>query len=191
VFTGLITDTGEIAVRQGERVGVRAGALQGLAPGESVAVNGVCLTVEEEKGGLLWFTLSRETLGRSHASLWLAGTPVNLERSLTLQDFVGGHLVQGHIDGTGKVAKALGPAGTVLRIAYPAEHKMLLVEKGSVAVHGVSLTVASLLPGSVLEAAVIPETARRTVLGRLKAGQPVHLEFDIIGKYIAQWMRRA
>jgi riboflavin synthase len=68
---------------------------------------------------------------------------------------------------------------------------MLLVEKGSVAVHGVSLTVASLLPGSVLEASVIPETGRRTVLPRLKSGQPVHLEFDIIGKYIAQWMRRA
>ena len=166
-------------------------ALKGLALGESVAVNGVCLTLEEEKGGVLWFSLSRETLERSHPTLWLAGTPVNLERSLTLQDPLGGHLVQGHVDGTGKVIKALGPAGTVLRVSYPTEHKMLLVEKGSVAVHGVSLTVASLLPGSVLEAAVIPETVLRTVLPRLKAGQLVHLEFDIIGKYIAQWMRRA
>lgn len=191
MFTGLIADTGEIASRQGDRVAVRAGALKGLATGESVAVNGVCLTLEEERAGALWFTLSRETLGRSHASLWAVGTPVNLERSLTLQDFVGGHLVQGHVDATGKVVRALGPAGSVLRVAYPAEHRMLLVEKGSVAVHGVSLTVASLAPGGVLEVAVIPETARRTVLARLKAGQPVHLEFDVIGKYIAQWMRRA
>jgi riboflavin synthase len=190
VFTGLIQDTGEIAARRGDRVGVRAARMKGLDGGESVAVNGVCLTLEEEAGGLLWFFLSQETLACSSASLWLPGTPANLERPLTLQGWVGGHLVQGHIDATGRVVRALGPRGSVLRVGYPAEHRMLLVEKGSVAVHGVSLTVAALLPGSVLEAAVVPETARRTVLPRLKAGQAVHLEFDLVGKYVAQWMRR-
>ena len=191
MFTGLIQGTGTIAGRRNDRVGVRAPALGALVPGESIAVNGVCLTLEEEKGDTLWFALSAETLARSHASLWVPGTPVNLERSLRLQDLVGGHLVQGHIDGTGRVVRALGPRGSILRVTCPAEHRMLVVEKGSVAVHGVSLTVAALLPGGVLEAAVIPETARRTVLPRIRTGQPVHLEFDIIGKYMAQWMRRA
>lgn len=191
MFTGLIADTGEVAALRGERLSVRPGALRGLAPGASVAVNGVCLTLEEERDGLLRFTLSKETLSRSHPSLWAPGTPVNLERSLTLQDPLGGHLVQGHIDGTGKVVRGVPADGGVLRVAYPPAHRMLLVEKGSVAVHGVSLTVAALLPGAVFEAAVVPETARRTVLPLLRAGQPLHLEFDIIGKYIAQWMKRA
>ncbi len=191
MFTGLIADTGEVAALQGERLSVRPSALRGLAPGASVAVNGVCLTLEEERDGLLRFALSKETLSRSHPSLWAPGTPVNLERPLTLQDPLGGHLVQGHIDGTGKVVRGVPAHGGVLRVSYPPAHRMLLVEKGSVAVHGVSLTVAALLPGAVFEAAVVPETARRTVLPQLRPGQPVHLEFDIIGKYIAQWMRRA
>jgi riboflavin synthase len=186
VFTGLIEEMGQVVSRQGARlvVGART-VLEDATVGASIAVNGVCLTVVDRGAGQLGFDLGPETLARTTLGDLGSGDAVNLERPLRLGGPMGGHLVQGHVDGVGLVGDMFreGETGR-LRIEWQdAALQPLLIPQGSVAVDGVSLTVAS-LGDRGFEVMVIPHTMAVTTLGALKAGQRVNLEMDMIGKYV-------
>ena len=188
MFTGIVEETGRVLSFEGSRlvVGARV-AIEGSGLGASVAVNGVCLTVVEARPDRLAFDLGPETLRVSALGDLRAGHGVNLERPMRLDGFLGGHLVQGHVDGVG-VVLALEPAGETarLRIEWRApELDALLIPKGSVAVDGVSLTVAS-LGERVFEIMLIPHTLAQTTLGQLAPGRRVNLEMDMIGKYVVR-----
>lgn len=188
MFTGIVDDVGTIEqVTESEagrelRVACR---YADATPGESIALSGVCLTVRTAGPG--WFTVAAatSTLERTTVGAWKAGTRVNLERALKVGDRLGGHLVQGHVDGIGRV-RAAERHGTslLIDIDVPEAIAQLLVRHGSITVDGVSLTVNALPAPGVLQVAIIEYTARHTTLGRLTPGQPVHLEGDVIGKYV-------
>ncbi|HEX7121334.1 MAG TPA: riboflavin synthase [Gemmatimonadaceae bacterium] len=188
MFTGIVDDVGTIdQVTEGDagrelRIACR---YTDAAPGESIAVNGVCLTVRATGPG--WFTVAAatSTLERTTVGAWKPGTLVNLERSLTVGDRLGGHLVQGHVDGVGRV-RGVARHGTslLIDIEVPEAIAELLVPHGSITVDGVSLTVNALPAPGVLQVSIIEYTQRHTTLGRLEPGQPVHLEGDVIGKYV-------
>jgi riboflavin synthase len=188
MFTGLIADLG--SVREIERDGDGAvvsisSRLAGeLAEGDSIAVNGVCLTATGVGGGSFSAQAMIETLERSSLARLSAGDPVNLELALRADDRLGGHVVQGHVDGTGEVL-AVREEGfsRVLRIGLAESLARYLVEKGSVAVDGVSLTVSALGDGS-FEVSLIPETLTRTNLGELAPGAPVNIEVDMLAKHV-------
>ena len=157
--------------------------------GDSIAVNGVCLTAVRVGEEFFACDLSMETLQRSSLRHARQQTIVNLERPMVLGGRLGGHLVQGHVDGVGELISAIpGGDGIDLRISYPAELQRYLIHKGSVAVDGISLTVASLQNGSFAVAA-IPHTFKATNLKFLKSGDPVNLEVDILGKYFERFFR--
>jgi riboflavin synthase len=157
-----------------------------LVLGESVACSGVCLTVVERGGGVVSFDAVPETLARTTVGGWRAGTAVNLERALALSDRLGGHLVQGHVDAVGRVSsRAAEGQGARLRIALPAPIAPLVAEKGSIAVDGVSLTVAA-VGRDWFEVALIPETLARTTLGGAQPGTPVNLEADVVARHVAR-----
>jgi riboflavin synthase len=157
-----------------------------LVLGESVACSGVCLTVVERGGGVVSFDAVPETLARTTVGGWRAGTAVNLERALALSDRLGGHLVQGHVDAVGRViSRAAEGQGARLRIALPAPIAPLVAEKGSIAVDGVSLTVAA-VGRDWFEVALIPETLARTTLGGAQPGIPVNLEADVVARHVAR-----
>ena len=162
--------------------------------GASVAVNGVCLTVVERGPEHLAFDLSEETVRRTSFSRLAQGDPVNLERPLTLSSRLGGHLVQGHVDGVGTVTgfETDETGGAWLTVTAPEDLRRYLVEKGSVCVDGVSLTVAALV-GDSFSVALIPHTLDVTTLGVTHVGDPVNLEVDVIAKYVEALMdgRRA
>lgn len=186
MFTGLIEGTGKIVERGGSRLAIRAGFELAARRGDSIAVNGCCLTLERDAvgGSLEFFTLS-ETLARTALGDLPVGAAVNLERALAVGSRLDGHLVQGHVDAALKVL-SLGRTATgdmELRIELPAEFAPLVVEKGSVAVDGVSLTVAK-LDDTSFTVCLIPETWRKTALSEKRAGSPVDIEFDILGKYV-------
>lgn len=190
MFTGIVDDVGTI-----EAVSVGAGGrelriksrYQGLADGESIAINGACLTVREHGAG--WFTVGaiETTLGRTTIGDWRIGRRVNLERALALGDRLGGHMVAGHVDGVATV-KSVDQQGDALLIALavPETVMELSVLHGSVTVDGVSLTVNALPPDGTLQLSLIEYTLRHTTLGELKAGDSVHVEADMIGKYVAK-----
>jgi len=191
MFTGIITRKG---VFKGMRDGRQAMAVEAsgiaakVAPGDSVAVNGACLTVVKAEKGTLLFGLSRETLDRTSLGGLRPGDPLNLELPLTLSAPLGGHLVTGHVDAVGKVTRVVRrPPGRRLSVSFPAGLRPFLAPKGSVAVDGVSLTVAELGPAA-LEVELIPVTLETTTLGRLRAGAAVNLECDIIGKYVYNYL---
>ena len=186
MFTGLVEGTGRIAGREGERLLIKPDFP--FDPGErgaSIAVNGCCLTLERRGGGeLVFFTLG-ETLSRTNLGGLPVGAHVNLERALRAGAPLDGHLVQGHVDAACRVLEH-GRAGTgdlTLKVAIPVEYAPLAVEKGSVAVDGVSLTVAA-LGDDWFSVCLIPETWQRTALPERNAGSTVHVEFDILGKYV-------
>jgi riboflavin synthase len=192
MFTGLVADMGVVertAPRQGgARLTLRPRALpvDELVLGESVACSGVCLTVVERGGGVVSFDAVPETLARTTVGGWRAGTAVNLERALALSDRLGGHLVQGHVDAVGRViSRAAEGQGARLRIALPAPIAPLVAEKGSIAVDGVSLTVAA-VGRDWFEVALIPETLARTTLGGAQPGTPVNLEADVVARHVAR-----
>jgi riboflavin synthase len=192
MFTGLVSDMGAIerlVPRQGgARLSLRPRTLpvDGLALGESVACSGVCLTVVERGGGLAAFDAVPETLSRTTVGSWRPGTLVNLERALALGDRLGGHLVQGHVDAVGEVlSRSAEGQGARLVISLPAAIAPLVAEKGSIAVDGVSLTVAA-AGRDRFEVALIPETLARTTLGEARSGTRVNLEADVVARHVAR-----
>jgi len=192
VFTGIVSDVGTIervtATSAGRDLRIRC-RYDDLADGESIAVNGACLTVREHGDG--WFSAAAvvTTVGRTTIGDWREGQRVNLESALRLGDRLGGHLVQGHVDGVGRVVRAVRDRDALLiDVELPAGMAELLVPHGSVAVDGVSLTVNALPLPDVLQVSVIEYTARHTTLGALRAGDGVQLEADMIGKHVRRLM---
>jgi riboflavin synthase len=188
VFTGLVMALGEVEEVGGGRLRVRA-ALPDLEPGDSVAVNGVCLTATEVAGGGFAADVMDETLRRSSLGGLGAGDPVNLELPLRATDRLGGHVVQGHVDGLGEV-RAIAPEGFARLVTVAADPGLLryVVAKGSIAVDGVSLTVAA-LGDDEFTVSLIPETLQRTTLGRAGVGDAVNLEVDVLAKYVERLVR--
>jgi len=161
----------------------------GLKVGESVAINGVCLTATGVRRGFAEFDLSSETLGKSTLGELKIGDKVNLEMALPLSGRLGGHLVTGHIDGVGEIRKkAVSGESFELYLSIPSEILRYLVPKGSIAIDGVSLTVADFMDG-LLRISVIPQTARMTTLGSLSVGNRVNIEVDLLSKYIEKHLR--
>ena len=191
MFTGIIEAIGSVRrlTRRGAdpQVEIAAPAIAATARlGDSIAVEGVCLTVAARTGKAFTCDLSAETLARTALGGLRVGAPVNLERPLALGDRVGGHLVTGHVDAVGHIlGRTLQGGGAVYRIGFPHALAPLLVQKGSVAVDGISLTVAT-LTASHFDVAAIPYTLQETTLGKKRAGDPVNLEADLIGKYVAR-----
>src|SRR3954453_21589085 len=203
VFTGIVEEVGTLLVREEQsdaaRLLIRARTvLDGVALGDSIAVNGVCLTVTDVRpdearalaGAGVWGTdVMAETLSRSSLGSLGAGDPVNLERAVTAHTRLGGHLVQGHVDGVGTVlTRTPSEHWEVGRIALPADLARYVVEKGSITVDGVSLTVSAVSavddPEPWFEISLIPTTLRETTLGAVPPGTPVNLEVDVIAKYV-------
>ena len=189
MFTGIIEELG--SVRSIEERGDNARIVidakivtEGTNHGDSIAVNGVCLTALDIHDDSFAAAVSRETLLRSTLGSLKPGAPVNLERAVTPATRLGGHMVQGHVDARGQFVsvESHGESWT-LRIAYPPEIARYLVFKGSVAVEGISLTIANLTE-DYFEIAIIPKTWEVTNLGHLKPGDSVNLEVDVIGKYV-------
>ncbi|MBN2027828.1 MAG: riboflavin synthase [Actinobacteria bacterium] len=195
MFTGIIEEVGNVkelrVSARGARITVSSlGLWKDLAIGDSVAVNGVCLTAVEKGGGAFTADISAESLQRSNLGNLRRGMPVNLERALTLNTRLGGHLVQGHVDGVGTVTaiKESGE-GRVYSFCITPEVAEFLVEKGSIAVDGISLTISALGEGE-FSVAVIPHTVEETNLRGMKAGDAVNLEVDIIAKYVHRYLER-
>jgi len=194
MFTGIVAELGEVAAIEhrggAARLTIR-GFTDDVTPGESIAVNGVCLTVTGFIGGTFTADVMGETLARSGLGVLTPGAPVNLERSVRLADRLGGHLVQGHVDATGTIISRWPAAGSDrVRISLPAAISRYVVQKGSIAVDGVSLTVSALgtpqpeTGDGWFEVSLIPETLKRTTLGTREPGDTVNLEVDVIAKYV-------
>jgi riboflavin synthase len=192
VFTGLVQGRGEVAAVEptddGARLAVRTPLTAELAPGDSVAVNGVCLTATRIADGVFHADVMRETLRRSSLGDAAAGGAVNLELPLRASDRLGGHVVQGHVDGVGVVRDTAEDGfSRRIEIAAPDDVLRYVVEKGSIAVDGVSLTVAAVEDES-FTVALIPETLERTTLGDAGPGTRVNLEVDVFAKYVERLM---
>ncbi len=192
MFTGLIEEVGKVALfrrsAKGARMTVRS-TLEGLAIGESVAVNGVCQTVVEVRGAAFSCDVLEETLRVSNLGTLRPGTPVNLERALRQGDRMGGHIVNGHVDGLGSVVKITrNPLS--LEISVEPEISKFLVPKGSVAVDGVSLTVGPAPVNNRFRVFIIQHTWNNTNLKSVRTGKKVNIEVDILGKYILNFLRQ-
>lgn len=194
MFTGLVADLGRVSEveRSGEgaRVRIETALAAELREGDSVAVNGVCLTASEVDGGSFAAEAMNETLARTSLAELDAGARVNLELPLRAGDRLGGHIVQGHVDAVARIA-AVSEDGFAHRVRIEAGEEVLryVVEKGSIAVDGVSLTVAEVGPRS-FTVSLIPETLERTTLGRVQPGKRVNLEVDVLAKYVEKAVRR-
>lgn len=194
MFTGLIEELGSIASLESLAGGVKIRisadfVATDLGNGDSIAVNGVCLTALETNPGGFSADVSPETLDKTTLGNLNAGSPVNLERSVTPATRLGGHIVQGHVDGRGTFISAT-PEGNfwTVRIGFPAELARYLVHKGSVTVEGISLTIAA-LGDSHFDLAIIPKTWEMTNLSSLKPNDDVNLEVDVIAKYVERMMQ--
>lgn len=191
MFTGLVEEVGSVvgiaALAQGSRLRISANAvLAELGQGESIAVDGVCLTALDIDSEAFSADVSPETIARTNVSLYEVGTAVNLERALCVGQRLGGHFVQGHVDSVTRVVKAVDEEDFVrLTFEIPAELRPHLVPKGSVSVNGVSLTVASLEDRS-FDVQLVPHTLERTNLTSENRCETLNLEVDILGKYVAQ-----
>jgi riboflavin synthase len=194
VFTGLVQGLGQILSVEHSTDGVRLSVASPLAAeianGDSVAVNGVCLTATVIDGGSFVAEVMNETLSRSSLREAASGSQVNLELALRASDRLGGHIVQGHVDGVGTVS-AVTEDGFARRVEIEAPPEVLryVVEKGSIAVDGISLTVAGLDEAS-FNVSLIPETIERTNLGHAKPGTTVNLEVDVLAKYVEKLIVR-
>ena len=195
MFTGIIEEVGEIVslddTGEFRTLRVKAGRiLDGIAAGDSIAVNGVCLTVRSFKPQEFSAELSSETLQRTSLKNVEAGTIVNLERPMRADGRFGGHIVQGHVDGVGKIQSFTRDGDSwTLRVDVPSQALRYIVEKGSIAIDGISLTVAALKPPAI-EIAIIPHTLENTNLQRARAGDIVNLELDVIAKYVERLLQR-
>jgi riboflavin synthase len=194
MFTGLVADKGTVTAVDATADGVRLAVETALAPeiseGDSVAVNGVCLTDTTIADGRFTADVMHETLRRSSLAEVAEGAPVNLELPLRASDRLGGHVVQGHVDGLGTIREIREDGfSRIVEITAAAETLRYVVEKGSIAVDGISLTVASVTDDS-FSVALIPETLERTNLGAASPGQPVNLEVDVLAKYVEKLVTR-
>jgi len=188
MFTGLITAVGDIVAVSTTEAGrelIVAAPYTDLTIGESIACNGVCLTVREFGAGTFTVGAVVTTLDRTAIGSWSAGTKINLERAMALGDRLGGHIVQGHVDSVGTViSTSMREDAWIIDIRVPDDIDELLVLRGSIAVDGVSLTVVDLPEPGVLRLSIIEHTMRHTTLGTLTAGSVVHLEADILAKHL-------
>ena len=189
MFTGIVEELGEVVALDHQadsaRLTVRApGVTADAVTGASMAVNGVCLTVVDLATGVFTADVMRETLSRSSLGELTVGSRVNLERAVRASDRLGGHIVQGHVDGVGTVIdRRVGDGWETMRISLPEGLSRYVVEKGSIAIDGVSLTVSAVADGW-FEVSLIPTTLALTTLGRHGVGEPVNVEFDVIAKYV-------
>jgi riboflavin synthase len=193
MFTGIVEERGSVAGIAGGRLSIACRVVTGNSPiGASVAVNGTCLTVVERDDEHLAFDLSDETVARTSLRRLAVGHPVNLERPVSLAARLGGHIVQGHVDGVGEILSLVAgdDGGAVVRLAVAQDLLRYIVVKGSITVDGVSLTVAELHPDGV-SIALVPHTLAMTTLGVARPGDPVNLEVDMIAKYVERLMERA
>lgn len=194
MFTGIVEEVGRVAAveRSGDglRLQVEAALATELSPGDSVAVSGVCLTAVEARNATFTADLGPETVARSALGSLAEGDQVNLELPLRPSDRLGGHIVQGHVDGVGTV-EAVSDAGSSREVRFAASADLLryVVEKGSVTVDGVSLTVAG-VDGAGFSVSLVPETLERTTLGTAGRGRPVNLEVDVIAKHVEKLLQR-
>lgn len=188
MFTGLIEEIGRVEKIQesGNGISMRIGCrkvLEDLNLKDSISINGVCLTVVEIKNKHFDVDVIEETITRSNIKTYTTGYKVNLERALLLSQRLGGHLVQGHVDGTALIkSQEMIENGTILTVEIPAELKEFVVEKGSISLDGISLTVASIID-SELSLALIPHTINSTTIGEKKSGDLLNVEVDIFAKY--------
>lgn len=189
MFTGIVEELGEVTsladLGDSVRLTVRGPLVtRDARHGDSIAVNGVCLTVVDSGDGTFTADVMRETLDRSALGVLAPGSPVNLERPMRLDGRLGGHLVQGHVDGTATIlGRTPSEHWEVVRISLPADLARYVVHKGSITVDGVSLTVAA-LGDEEFSVSLIPTTLELTTLGRKTVGEPVNLEVDVVAKYV-------
>lgn len=195
VFTGIIEELGTIAALEPRETGARLRiecrtVLEDLAEGASIAVNGVCLTAVAIGKDSFSADLAPETLARSNLGGLRAGSRVNLERPVTPATRLSGHIVQGHVDATGEIValNELGDGNWWLNVRVPAALDRYLVHKGSIALDGISLTIAALEPGPVVAVTIIPHTFTHTTLGSARAGTKVNVEVDVIAKHVEKLM---
>ena len=194
MFTGLVEEIGVVEeleqLDDAVRIAVRAPKVtEDAAPGDSIAVDGVCLTVVDSVDGTFTADVMRETLDRSRLGTYKAGFKVNLERALAAGQRMGGHIVQGHVDGVGEVvSRTPSEHWEVVRFTLPERLERYVVEKGSIAVNGTSLTVSAVGEG-YFEVSLIPTTLRDTTAGALAPGDPVNLEVDIVAKYVEKMVQ--
>ncbi len=182
MFTGIVEEMGTIGSLDGERVRFHAErVLDDVGLGDSIAVNGCCLTVVAHGDGWWDADVSAETLARTSLGAAEVGDAVNLERAVRADDRLGGHVVQGHVDAVGEIVEPVPD----LRVRVPATLRRYIVEKGSITVDGVSLTVVEPLDDG-FTVAIIPHTADVTTLGRKRPGDPVNIEVDVMAKYVEQ-----
>jgi riboflavin synthase len=188
MFTGIIKELGRVdaidASDDGSRLRIAAGIASDLAEGDSVAVNGACLTATSVAGGTFEADVMHQTLSLTTLGELKPGSPVNLELALRASDRLGGHVVQGHVDGTVTVTDLTADGfAKRLRVELPDELLPYVVERGSIAIEGVSLTIAD-LSGSELEVSLIPETLERTTLGSAEQGDKLNVECDVMARYV-------
>lgn len=194
MFSGIVEGAGQVLriKKTGRSARLQIRPLFPLGPvrtGESLAVNGCCLTIATRKKDLLEADLSHETLRVTNLGSLQPGDLVNLERPLRLNDRIGGHLVQGHVDGVGRIENLRKRGSSVeIEISFPVKLRRYLMPKGSIAVDGISMTVNRLGPGS-FTLVVIPHTLKQTTLKAARVGQRVNLEVDLVGKYIESLLR--
>ncbi len=193
MFTGIITAIGQVSRRSRTEGGLEltvASPYEGLAPGESIAVDGACLTVQSRSAGEFTAHIIRTSLDRTSFGSYEIGRKLNLERALVVGDRLGGHLVQGHVDGVGTVSRvAEREDARLLDVQVPLDVAEVSVPLGSIAVDGVSLTVNAIPSPGVIQISLIPFTLQHTTLGERRPGDRVHLEADTIGKYVAALLR--
>ena len=194
MFTGLVEEIGVVEelvkLESAVRIAVRAPKVtEDAAPGDSLAVDGVCLTVVDNANGTFTADVMRETLDRSRMGSYEPGSKVNLERALAAGQRMGGHIVQGHVDGVAEVvSRTPSEHWEVVRFTLPRQLGRYVVEKGSIAVNGTSLTVSAVGEG-YFEVSLIPTTLRETTAGALTPGDPVNLEVDIVAKYVEKMVQ--
>jgi len=192
MFTGIVSAVGRIeAVSSDGALRIRA-PYRGLKKGESIAVNGACLTVEKVAKGSFTVHAVQTTLGRTLIGEWQKGSSVNLERAVRAVDLMGGHIVQGHVDGVATVERVTQQADALLvDVRVPDEVRETTILHGAVTVDGVSLTVNALPRPGVVQVSLVPFTREHTTLGKVKPGDRVHVEADVLGKYVRQLCRSA
>src|SRR2546427_4474147 len=194
MFTGIVDSVGRldaVTLNNGVELRIKA-SYKGVKKGESIAVNGACLTVERvQKGGFTVHAVAT-TLDRTLIGEWQKGRAVNLERALRAGDRLGGHFVQGHVDGVGTVERVTEQGDALLvDIRVPPEVRETTVLHGAITVDGVSLTVNALPGDGVIQVSLVPFTREHTTLGRIAVGDRVHIEADVLGKYVRQLCRSA